>query len=354
MAELNNETANFACRMPVPTSSVIKLGHGSGGKMTANLIESVFLPAIGNSVLNEMEDAAVLGVGDKQIALTTDTYVVSPIFFPGGDIASLSVHGTVNDLAMRGATPLALTAAFILEEGFSIDDLSKLMSSMKDACVRCNVSLVAADTKVVGRGAADKIFITTTGMGLVQKLPPPSVSRAKPGDHIIISGDIGRHGVAIMAQRAGLELETTVESDSAPVHALVDAMLSTTEHVHCLRDITRGGLAGVLNEIAQASSVGVAINESSLSICSEVQAVCELLGLDPLFVACEGRFVAIVSETGLCELEHLFSNNPEIWSSFKSIGRIVENHAGRVVMKSVIGGNRIVDKLAGEQLPRIC
>lgn len=355
MSDLNENTASFACKIPLVNSSpVVKLGHGSGGKMTANLIESLFLPAIGNSILNAMEDAAVMQLGDRQIALTTDSYVVSPIFFPGGDIASLSVHGTVNDLAMRGASPFALTAAFILEEGFSTDELAMLMQSMKEACARCSVHLVAADTKVVGRGAADKIFITTTGLGLVKSLPAPSVSRATVGDHIILSGDIGRHGIAIMTQRAGLELETTIESDSAPVHLLVDAMLSATEHVHCLRDVTRGGLAGVLNEIAQASSVGVAINESSLPICSEVQAVCELLGLDPLFVACEGRFVAVVSEAGLRELEQLFASKLETWSSCKIIGRVVDKHPGKVVMQSLIGGNRIVDKLAGEQLPRIC
>lgn len=354
MSDTKNNPSDFACKLPLTNSSVVKLGHGSGGKMTANLIESLFLPAIGNPILNAMEDAAVLSLSDGQIAVTTDSYVVSPIFFPGGDIASLAVHGTVNDLAMRGALPLALTAAFILEEGLPLDQLSRLMASMKEACTRCGVQLIAADTKVVGRGAADKIFITTTGLGRVRSMPAPSVSRAVEGDHIILSGDIGRHGIAIMAQRAGLELETSIESDSAPVHLLVDAMLSSTSHVHCLRDVTRGGLAGVLNEIAQASSVGVAINESSLVVCSEVQAVCELLGLDPLFVACEGRFVAIVSDDGLRDLEHLFLSNPEVWSTFKCIGRIVDKHPGRVVMQSVIGGNRIVDKLSGEQLPRIC
>ena len=343
----------MSCALPHESSSVIRLGHGSGGKMTGNLIENVLLPILGNDVLSQLEDAAIVSAPGLQLAVTTDSYVVSPIFFPGGDIGSVAVHGTVNDLAMRGAQPLAITAAFILEEGLPIADLSRIAESMRDACRKCNVQLIAADTKVVGRGSADRIFITTTGIGAVQMSPPPSVAAAQTGDLIVINGDIGRHGMAIMAAREGIDLETTILSDSAPLHEVVQELAALAVPLHCLRDITRGGLASVLNEIAIASRRGIVIQEADIAIDPQVRAVCELLGLDPLYVACEGRFVSVVDPL---KVEELLSARSEVCElrSFRVIGRVVDEHPGRVVLRSLIGGNRIVDKLSGEQLPRIC
>lgn len=321
--------------------------------MTANLIEKVFLPLIGNEILNELDDAALLHLNGLNLAFTTDSYVVSPIFFPGGDIGSLAVHGTINDLSMRGAKPLFLAATFIMEEGFAIDDLTKIVSSFNNACQEANVKLVAADTKVVDRGSADKLFITTTGIGVVDKLPAPAAGRAQPGDTIIVSGDIGRHGIAVMASRESLDLETAVLSDSCALDKVVQAVLMTTTDVHCLRDITRGGIAGVLNEIASASQVGVEIDEESIPLHSEVKAVCELLGLDPLYVACEGRMVCIVPSTAKDEVLRAMRGHACAEGAM-AIGKIVSEHPGRVVMRSRVGGTRIVDKLSGEQLPRIC
>lgn len=275
-------------------------------------------------------------------------------FFPGGDIGSLAVHGTVNDLAMRGAQPLFIAAAFILEEGLSIDDLNKIVSSVRDACLQSDVKLIAADTKVVNKGAADQIFITTTGFGIVDKLPAPAANRAQPGDSIIIiSGDIGRHGIAVMSCREGLNLETAILSDSSPLHKIVQTILSQSSNVHCLRDVTRGGLASVLNELATASSVGIQIEETAIPVHSEVRAVCELLGLDPLYVACEGRLVTIVPAD---EAEQVLQNMRELSGAESAaiIGTVVSEHPGRVVLRCLVGGNRILDKLSGEQLPRIC
>lgn len=346
MSEVYEPDIFLNCRLPIDQNGVVRLGHGSGGKMTDKLIQSIFLPALGNEELNQMEDAALVPVAETSIAISTDSYVVSPIFFPGGDISSLAVYGTVNDLAMRGAVPIALTAAFILEEGFSLADLRKLMISMGKAAERCGVKIVSADTKVVNRGAADKIFINTTGFGIVQTTPAPSVARACPGDYVMVSGDLGRHGIAIMASREGLDLETTIESDSAPLHQTVRRLLTANSPIHCLRDVTRGGLATVLNEIAVASNTGIEIVETAVPVEPQVKAVCELLGLDPLYVACEGRFVAVLPEESV--------NTLDLDHQLHTIGRVVADRPGRVVLRSTVGGSRILDKLAGEQLPRIC
>lgn len=343
----------FSCPVPVVASGIIRLGHGSGGKMTTNLIESTFLPLLGNDVLNQLDDAALVTVQGATLAITTDSYVVSPIFFPGGDIGSLAVHGTINDLAMRGARPLFLAASFILEEGLSIDDLRRVVSSVGEACRISGIKLVAADTKVVNRGAADQIFITTTGFGVIDKLPAPAANRAEPSDCIIVSGDIGRHGIAVMSCREGLDLETDVLSDSFPLHNIVNAILQESGDVHCLRDVTRGGLASVLNELASASGVGIEIEEAAIPVHPQVRAVCELLGLDPLYVACEGRLVAIVpagSSGQVLEAMRKLSGA----EAASTIGMVVADHPGRVVLRSRVGGNRILDKLSGEQLPRIC
>ncbi len=354
---MSEEMEAISCALPHVGSTVIRLGHGSGGKMTANLIENVFLPRLGNVILNQLEDASIISLPDNahsQIAVTTDSYVVSPIFFPGGDIGSLAIHGTINDLAMRGAMPLAITAGFILEEGLLISELTQIITSMQEACTRGQVNLVAADTKVVGRGAADRLFINTTGIGIVRFSVPPSVKRAMPGDVIIVNGDIGRHGMAVMATREGLELETTILSDSAPLHRIVESILPLEHAVHCLRDITRGGLAGVLTEIATASNMGVLIHESEIPIDPQVNAICELLGLDPLYVACEGRFVTVLESARADEFLQLMNERWFGEYSFRVIGKVVEEHRNRVVLRSRVGGNRIVDKLSGEQLPRIC
>jgi hydrogenase expression/formation protein HypE len=321
--------------------------------MTTNLIESTFLPLLGNDVLNQLDDAALVSVQGATLAITTDSYVVSPIFFPGGDIGSLAVHGTINDLAMRGARPLFLAASFILEEGLSIDDLRRVVASVGEACRISGIKLVAADTKVVNRGAADQIFITTTGFGVIDKLPAPAANRAEPGDCIVVSGDIGRHGIAVMSCREGLDLETDVLSDSFPLHNIVQAILHEACDVHCLRDVTRGGLASVLNELASASGVGIEIEEAAIPVHPQVRAVCELLGLDPLYVACEGRLVAIVkagSSDQVLEAMRKLSGA----EAATTIGMVVADHPGRVVLRSLVGGNRILDKLSGEQLPRIC
>jgi hydrogenase expression/formation protein HypE len=342
-----------SCPLPRTDSELIRLGHGSGGTMSAALIGELFLPKLGNETLSLLDDAAIVQIGKGSIAVTTDSYVVSPLVFPGGNIGSLAVHGTINDLAMRGAKPLFIAAGFIIEEGLAIDLLSKLIDAFAAACRDTGVQLIAADTKVVGKGAADKLFITTTGIGLIEHQPAPSAQNATAGDVIIVSGDIGRHGMAIMSTREGLDLETEIVSDSAPLHTVVQAILASGIQVHCLRDITRGGLAGVLNELAAASGVGMEIEEGAIPVHPQVKAVCELLGLDSLYVACEGRFVAIVPES---EEERLLSmlNEQSQGGEARTIGRVTCEHPSRVIMQSHVGGKRILDKLSGEQLPRIC
>lgn len=342
-----------SCPLPPTRLERIRLGHGSGGKLTAELIEGVFLPRLGSSILAELEDAALLETRGGRLAMTTDSYVVNPIFFPGGDIGSLAVHGTVNDLAMRAARPLFLAVSFILEEGLPIADLERVAASIESACRLCAVDLVAADTKVVNRGAADRMFLTTTGIGLVESSCPPGASRARPGDVVIVSGPVGMHGMAIMCAREGLELATDLASDSAPLHDLVAAMLAAGGDIHCLRDLTRGGLSSALNELAVSSSVGIEIDEAAVPVHPEVRAACEILGLDPLYVACEGRLVAVLPEDKAEAVLASMRCFPQAAGAALA-GRVVSEHAGRVVMKTLIGGRRIVDKLSGEQLPRIC
>jgi len=350
---LNTSMSGLACPTPPSSFDVIRLGHGSGGKLTADLIESLFLPALGNEVLRELDDAAVVTTGTGRIAVTTDSYVVNPIFFPGGDIGSLSVHGTVNDLAMRGAKPLFLSMAFILEEGLPLEELKKIVVSVSMACQEARVKLVAADTKVVNRGAADKLFITTAGIGIVEIDTPPAASNGLPGDIVMVSGDLGMHGMAIMCAREGLDLETTLESDSLPLNGLVQDMLAAVPEIHCLRDLTRGGLASAANELAQSSNVGMELDEEAIPVHPQVRAACELLGLDPLYVASEGRLMAVVPESSADRLLAAAKTH-RFGSGARAIGRLTEDHRGRVVLRSRIGGRRLLDKLSGEQLPRIC
>lgn len=348
------------CPVPKMKYDRILLGHGSGGGLSADLIRTVFLPGFANKTLAALEDQAIVEVngsnnGHKaaRLAFTTDSFVVKPIFFPGGDIGKLAVHGTVNDLAVGGAKPLFLSAAFILEEGMPLEDLKRVVASMRQACDEAGVQLVTGDTKVVDRGKGDQIFITTSGIGVVPEGVSLSIRAARPGDVIIVSGTIGDHGIAIMSVREGIEFETVLESDTAPLNDLVRVMLEASDGIRCMRDPTRGGLSSSMNELAESSGVGVALDEASLPLRVEVKGACEMLGLDPLYVANEGKLVAVVApesaERVLAAMRaHTLGRNAVV------IGKVVDDHRGMVVMKSLVGGQRVVTMLAGEQLPRIC
>ena len=332
----------------------VLLGHGSGGKLMHDLIEGLFQPALltadGASALN---DAAVIEAGGARLAMTTDSFVVDPLFFPGGDIGAMAVYGTVNDLAVSGARPLFISAAFILEEGLLLEDLSRIVASMGRACARAGVSLVTGDTKVVNRGKGDKVFINTTGIGVVERAVEISADRARPGDKVLLNGSLGAHGVAVMLAREEMEFERPILSDSAPLNGLVADMLDLTLDVHCMRDLTRGGLASALNEIAGSSRVGFNIHEDRIPVQDEVKGACEILGLDPLHVANEGKLLAVVAPEQAERLLPVMRRNP-YGREAVIIGEVVEERPARVVMKTRVGGSRIVDMLAGEQLPRIC
>lgn len=344
------------CPVPYTRSDHILLGHGSGGQLTADLIRRVFLPGFGGDILAALEDQATVtlpGLERAQLAFTTDAFVIRPLFFPGGDIGSLAVHGTVNDLAVGGATPLFLAAAFILEEGLPVADLERIVASMRAACAQARVKLVTGDTKVVDRGKGDQIFITTSGIGLTPAGRCLSIHNAQPGDRILVSGTLGDHGMAIMSVREGLEFETVLQSDSAPLADLTRVMLEACPSIRCMRDPTRGGLAGVLNELADASRVGVEIDENALPIRPEVRGACELLGLDPLYVASEGKLVVVVPPSDADSLLTVMRGHP-LGHSAAVIGSVVVEHPGLVTLRSLIGGQRLMPMLAGEQLPRIC
>jgi hydrogenase expression/formation protein HypE len=329
----------------------ILLAHGSGGKLSHDLIES-FLPMFDNKLLNKLDDSAVFELGGR-LAFTTDSYVVSPIFFPGGDIGRLAVCGTVNDLAMSGASPLYLSLSLIIEEGLPMADLQKVMASVRKAIEEAGVNVVTGDTKVVNRGSADKLFINTSGIGVVPLGVDISGSGAKPGDSIILSGTIGDHGIAVVSRREGLEFSSPVESDCAPLHRLVADMLQVSDRIHCLRDPTRGGLASTLNELARQSGVGMRIEEDKVPVREGVHAACELLGFDPLYVANEGKLVAVVPEDKAPKVVDIMHKNP-YGKQAAIIGEVITEHPGRVVMKTSLGASRIIDMLVGELLPRIC
>jgi hydrogenase expression/formation protein HypE len=341
------------CPLPLQGSDRILLGHGSGGRMTAELIARHFLPAFRNQHLERLDDQAVVPVDGVRLAFSTDAYVVTPLFFPGGDIGDLAVNGTVNDLAMAGARPLYLAAAFILEEGFALADLDRVIASMRQAAAAADVLLVTGDTKVVDRGKADGCFVTTTGVGVVEHAQTISADRARPGDVVILSGPIAEHGMAIMAARADLELETPVASDTAPLHGLVHEMLATGAAVHCLRDPTRGGVATALNELAHRSAVGIVLDEAAIVVREPVRGVCELLGLDPLYVANEGKLLAVVPATDAERVLDAMHRHPQ-GRDARVVGEVVKDDAQLVVLRTTVGGRRIVDMLPGEQLPRIC
>jgi hydrogenase expression/formation protein HypE len=361
MAADESPTAAPFGTCPVPKSRYdsILLGHGSGGLLTTELIQRVFLPGFGNEVLAALEDQATVslgagnGVKAPRVAFTTDSFVVRPLFFPGGDIGKLAVHGTVNDLAVGGARPLFLSAAFILEEGLPLTDLQRIVASMRAACREAGVALVTGDTKVVDRGKGDGVFITTSGIGLVPDGRALSIHAARPGDCILVSGMLGDHGIAIMSVREGIEFETVLESDTAPLNGLTDAVLAACPQTRCMRDPTRGGLSSALNELAAASRVGVELDEAAVPLRPEVRGACEMLGLDPLYVANEGKLIAVVPPDGAEAVLAAMRAHP-LGTSAARVGTVVAEHPGMVILRSRIGGERVVTLLSGEQLPRIC
>lgn len=343
----------MTCPAPFPAKDKVLLGHGSGGTLTAALIRDVFLPAFGNGQLGRLEDQATLHINGTAIAFTTDSFVVKPLFFRGGDIGSLAVHGTINDLAMGGAAPLCLSVAFILEEGFDIGLLRRISESIGIAAAAAGVKVVTGDTKVVERGSGDGIFINTTGIGIVRPDLRLSAANARPGDRVILSGSIGDHGIAILAEREGLEFECPIQSDSAPLHTLVRAILDTTAEVRCMRDPTRGGVSSTLNEIAEQSNVTIELDEASIPVREEVRGACEMLGLDPLYVANEGKLIAIVPPDCADDVVQAMRAHP-LGAGAAVVGTVVSSGRPMVTMRTLFRTTRIVDMLAGEQLPRIC
>ncbi|WP_030510831.1 hydrogenase expression/formation protein HypE [Microbispora rosea] len=332
----------------------ITMAHGAGGKATQTLIEAVFLDAFRNPLLEPLEDGAVFCAGGARLAFTTDSYVVSPLFFPGGDIGDLAVNGTVNDLAVCGARPLYLSAGFVLEEGFPVEDLRRISASMARAAAAAEVSIVTGDTKVVQRGKADGCYVTTAGVGLLEGDTRLGVAHARPGDAVLVSGPVGEHGVTIMLARGELDIEADVTSDTAPLNGLIAALRAAAgEGVRCLRDATRGGVATILNEIARASGVAVVVEEDAVPVRPAVRGACELLGIDPLYVACEGRVVAVVDGDAAGSALAALRSHP-LGEGAAVVGRVRDDPPGLVLLKTAFGGTRIVDMLVGDPLPRIC
>jgi hydrogenase expression/formation protein HypE len=331
----------------------ITLSHGSGGKATQTLIEAVFLEAFSNPLLAPLEDGAVLTAHGGRLAFTTDSYVVSPLFFPGGDIGDLAVNGTVNDLAVSGARPLWLSAGFILEEGFPVADLERIVGSMAAAAERAGVQVVTGDTKVVQRGKADGCYVNTAGVGVIERPVELGMATARPGDAVIVSGPIGEHGITVMLARGELDIESEVESDTAPLNGLVERLLDAAPGVRGLRDATRGGVATICNEVARAAGVAVVVDEDSVPVRPDVRGACELLGIDPLYVACEGRLVAVVDGDQADAALAALRSHP-LGEGAAVIGRVRDDPPGLVLLKTSFGGTRIVDLLVGDPLPRIC
>ena len=341
-------------RVPARITGPITMAHGSGGRAMQELIDVVFMRAFANPQLAARADAAIVQVGSARVALSTDAFVVKPLFFPGGDIGSLAVHGTVNDLAMVGAQPLALTASFVLEEGFEIALLDRIVASMRSAAAEAGVAVVAGDTKVVERGKADGVYITTTGIGLLADDIKLGADQIRANDVVLVSGTIGDHGAAVMVARGELELESDLLSDSAPLNELVQQILTEfPDSVRVLRDATRGGVATVIAELAQQANLSITLHERALPLSSEVRGACELLGLDPLYVANEGKFVAVIEPAAAQDVQ-AFMQRHRLGKHAAIIGEVHEQPAGMVFLKTITGGTRVVDLLAGEQLPRIC
>ncbi|HSF15146.1 MAG TPA: hydrogenase expression/formation protein HypE [Vicinamibacteria bacterium] len=348
-----SDTTLGSCPIPFSRYGHITLGHGSGGELMADLISGLFVPAFANETLAALEDQASLAWNGSRLAFTTDSYVVRPLFFPGGDIGSLAVNGTINDLSVGGATPIALSAAFILEEGLEIALLERIVRSMARACSDAGVELVTGDTKVVERGKGDQVFINTSGIGRIAPGSVLSIASAQPGDRILVSGTLGDHGIAILSVREGLAFETTIKSDSAPLHTLTRAMLDTCPQIRCMRDLTRGGLSSALHELAAASDVGVRLFERDIPLKTEVRAASEMLGLDPVYIANEGKLMAIVPEAHSKRVIGVMRSHP-LGADAADIGEIAKDQRRRVVMQSSVGGERVVTRISGEPLPRIC
>ncbi|HVS52590.1 MAG TPA: hydrogenase expression/formation protein HypE [Opitutaceae bacterium] len=348
-----NSAAFSSCPAPRPQRSQITIAHGGGGRLTQDLIDRVFRPAFAAEALDAQHDGALLATRGVRLAFTTDAHVVTPLFFPGSDIGKIAVNGTVNDLAMCGARPQWLSAAFVLEEGLAVETLERVVQSMRAAAAAAGVTIVTGDTKVVERGKADQLYITTAGVGVIEHDLVIAPSSVRAGDAVLLSGDIGRHGMAIMATRAGLAFESPIESDCAPLAAPVQALFAAGLEIHCLRDLTRGGLATSLVEIAETAKLAIAIDEERVPVTEPVRGACEILGLEPLYVANEGRFVCFVpaaqADRALEILARTAPGGPPAL-----IGHVKAAPAGRVTLRSVIGAERIVDRLSGEQLPRIC
>lgn len=353
MSSKKKSNVDFSCPIPIEQYSNILMAHGGGGKLSHQLIEKMFLPSFESAALEARHDGAVLELPSGRIAFTTDSYVVKPLFFPGGDIGSLAVYGTVNDLAMCGARPLYLTAGFILEEGLSMDTLWRVVQSMQLAARHSGVEVVAGDTKVVDRGKGDSIFINTSGVGVVECGQAISPACVRPGDAVILSGDIGRHGIAVIAAREGFEFETALESDCAALSGIVLDLLSQGVEVHCLRDLTRGGLASALVEIAETARLHIEIEESVVPIRENVRGACEIFGFDPVYLANEGRFIAFVPEHEAERAVHRMRAHA-LGKDACIIGKATVKNPGLVTQRSIIGTTRIIDMISGEQLPRIC
>ena len=355
MTGKSNERKEFVMSCPIPITEYphIVMGHGGGGTLSHALIEKMFVPSFGNPILEALHDGAVLDLQGRNIAFTTDSYVVRPIFFPGGDIGTLAVNGTVNDLAMCGARPLYVSAGFILEEGLPMDDLWRIVTSMKEAARAAGVAIVTGDTKVVDKGKGDQIFINTSGVGVVEADVSIVPRNVRPGDAVLLNGDIGRHGMAVMAKREGLEFETTIESDCAPLADLVVTLLAAGIDVHCLRDLTRGGLASAVVEIARGAGLQIDLDETVIPVSEPVRAACEFLGLDPIYVANEGRFIAFVPEKDAGDALQVMRSHP-LGSDARQIGKVSRGRAGMVTLRTSIGTQAVIDMLSGEQLPRIC
>jgi hydrogenase expression/formation protein HypE len=345
--------SNLSCPLTLPAAERILLAHGGGGRLTNQLIEDIFLPAFANPALNGRHDGALLAAGGARLAMTTDTYVVQPLVFPGGTIGDLAVNGTVNDLAMCGARAIALSAGFILEEGLPMETLRSVVDSMRDAALAANVPIVTGDTKVVDKGKGDGIFINTTGVGVVLAPNVIGPECVRAGDAVLVSGDLGAHGIAILSVREGLEFEGAVSSDTACLWPAVEALLNAGIEIHCLRDLTRGGLSSALNEIASVAAMRIAVEEALIPVSQVVRGACELLGLDPLYVANEGRFALFVAADDAHRALSILRSQA-VSAGAVQVGSVHEHRAGIVTLRSRIGGNRVLDMMSGEQLPRIC
>jgi hydrogenase expression/formation protein HypE len=343
----------LTCPVPISPREAVLLGHGSGGKLSSEMLRTIFLPAFQNPVLDRLDDQAIVEVNGCRLAFTTDSFVVQPLFFPGGDIGTLAVNGTVNDLAMGGAKPLFLSLALILEEGLAMDVLRRVVESVRAAATEAGVMVVTGDTKVVERGSGDGVFVNTSGIGLVPAGLHLSADRARPGDVVLLSGTIGDHGITILSQREGLEFESEIRSDTRALHRLAADMLGAGTAIRCLRDPTRGGVSSSLNEIAERSRVHIELQEHAIPVRDEVRGACEMLGLDPLYVANEGKLVAIVAAEAAEPVLEAMRRNPA-GRDAQLIGRVMEEHPGLVTMRTPLGTSRIVDVLSGDQLPRIC